>query len=262
MMEGVGKIDGREARVLLFAGEPGGVFNQYGRSSYALLLGGQTVPKETHYFPRNTLSSLIKSGDAFYHLKLEGTYSNGLPARLVLTRDTSPTGSLAVKLVGSNALHTTCTAFNLSGTRDKTIVLPFSSIKEQVTVPAGAYTLDGGVLAYGTGNRPDWEVSFSKGPSTFIRAGETNEQALGLPILHVRAINEQERYGSRAKEMTSFKQGTRIYLEPKIVGQAGEILTRFRQGPADRSNRSYRTPHITITGPGDKEFLSKAMEYG
>lgn len=262
LMEGAAKMDGRDARVLLFASEPGGVFDQYGRASYALLLDGESVGEQGGYFPRNTLSSLIKSGNNFYHLKLEGHYTNGLPARLVLTRDTSPTGSLAVKLVGSNALHATCSSLNLSGAEDKTIVLPCSSSKEKVTLPVGAYALDAGVLAYGTAARPDWEVAFSKGPCATVKAGEVTEKALGQPALRVRAVNERERYNSKGKETATFKKGTRIYLEPTIVGQAGEIFTRFRQGPPGRSDKGSRPPHITITGSDGKELLSKTMEYG
>jgi len=262
LMEGSAKFNNRDTRLLLFASEPGGVFNKFGRSYYSLSPASQPGPEPSRYVPRNTLSSLITSEGKFYHLKVEGSYSNGLPARVVLTKDTSPTGALAVKLVGSNSLEATFSSLNLSGAEDKTIVLHVGSSKEKVTLPVGAYVLDAGMISYGPSDRQDWEVSFTKGPRATVKADQVSEQTLGQPTLQVRAVKERERYNRKATESAAFKKGTRIYLEPRIVGRAGEIFSRFRQGPAARRNKSDRPPRITITGPDGKELLSKVMEYG
>ena len=120
LLEGAATLNGRPARLLLYASNPGGGFDQYGRSSYSLLLGDQAKPVPGQYVPRETLSSLIASEGQFYHLTLEGRYSNGLPARVLLAKDTSPTGALAVKLVGSNALQATFSSLDLHGAEDKT----------------------------------------------------------------------------------------------------------------------------------------------
>ena len=262
LMEGSATLGGRSARLLLYASEPGGGFDRYGHASYSLLLGDQARPKPGNYIPRETLSSLIASEGQFYHLTLQGRYSNGLPARVLLAKDTSPTGALAVKLVGSNALEATFSSLYLQGAEDETVFLRLSTSKENLTLPVGGYVLDSGMVAYGTSNRQDWQVTFSQGPRATVEAGQAFEQPLGQPTLHVRAINEGERYTGRATESATFKQGTRIHLEPRIVGHGGEVFGRFRQDTAAKGRMTDRPPRITITGPDGQELLSKTMEYG
>jgi hypothetical protein len=262
LLEGAATFNGRTARLLLYAGNPGGGFDQYGRSSYSLLLGDQAKPAPGQYLPRETLSSLIASEGQFYHLTLQGRYSNGLPARVLLAKDSSPTGALAVKLVGSNALQATLSSLYLHGADDKTIVMRVGASKEKVALPEGAYVLDSGAVCYGASNRQDWEVSFSAGPRATVKAGEVFEQALGQPTLKVRAVKERDRYNSTQAESATFKQGTQIYLEPKVVGQGGEVFGRFRQSTLAKADKTDRPPRISITGPDGKELLSKVMEYG
>jgi len=262
LMEGSAVLGDRPARLLLYANEPGGGFDRYGRSSYSLQLGDEAKPEPGRYVPRERLSSLIASEGQFYHLTLEGRYSNGLPARVLLAKDTSPTGALAVKLVGSNALQATFSSLYLHGAEDRTVFLHLSASKEKLTLPAGAYVLNNGMASYGTSNRQDWQVTFSQGPRATVEAGQVSEQPLGQPTLRVRAINERERYTDKATESATFKKGTLIYLEPRIVGQGGEVFSRFRQNTAAKDQMTDRPPRITITGPDGKELLSKTMEYG
>ena len=262
LMEGTATLNGKPTRMLLYATGPGGSFDQYGRSSYSLLSADQAKPAPNSYIPRETLSSLINNGGQFYRLKLDGRYSNGLPARVLLAKDTSPTGALAVKLVGSNALQATLSSVSLYGADDKTVVMRVSSTKEKMTLPEGAYVVDNGQVAYGTTNPQNWEVSFSAGPRATVKAGETCEQVLGKPTLKVRAINERDRYSSNPTELTSFKRGTRIYLEPRIVGQGGEVFGRFRQGPVGGGTQADRPPRITITASSGRQLLAQTMEYG
>ena len=117
-------------------------------------------------------------------------------------------------------------------------------------------------MSYGASNRQDWEVSFSAGPRATVKAGEVFEQALGQPTLKVRAVKERDRYTSSQAESATFKQGTQIYLEPRIVGQGGEVFGRFRQSTLAKGDKTDRPPRISITGPDGKELLSKVMEYG
>jgi hypothetical protein len=262
LMEGSAALGDRPARLLLYANEPGGGFDRYGRSSYSLLLGDEAKPEPGRYVPRERLSSLIASEGQFYHLTLEGRYSNGLPARVLLAKDTSPTGALAVKLVGSNALQATFSSLYLHGAEDRTVFLHLSASKEKLTLPAGAYVLNNGMVSYGTSNRQDWQVTFSQGPRATVEAGQVSEQPLGQPTLRVRAINERERYTGKATESATFKKGTRIYLEPRIVGRGGEVFGRFRQSTAAKGDKTDRPPRITITGLDGQELLSKTMEYG
>ena len=262
LMEGSATLGDRPARLVLYSSEPGGGFDQCGHSSYSLLLGDQARPEPGQYVPRERLSSLIASEGQFYRLTFQGHYSNGLPARVLLVKDTSPTGTLAVKLVGSNALQATFSSLYLHGAEDETIVLHLSASKEKLTLPVGAYVLDSGTVSYGTSNRQNWEVAFSQGPRATLEADQVFEQPLGQPTLRVRAINERERYTAEVTESATFKKGTRIYLEPRIVGQGGEVFGRFRQKTAAKGQMADRPPRITITGPDGKELLSKTMEYG
>jgi hypothetical protein len=262
VLEGAATLNGRPTRLLLYASNPGSGFDQYGHSSYSLLPGDRSKPVPGEYIPRETLSSLVASEGKFYHLTIQGRYSNGLPARVLLAKDTSPTGALAVKLVGSNTLQATFSSLDLRGAADKTIFLRMGASKEKLTLPEGAYVLQSGVVSYGASNRQDWEVSLTEGPCAAVKAGQVYEQALGQPTLRVRAINERERYTSTAVESATFKQGTRIYLEPRILGQGQEVFGRFRQITPVRGEKTDRPPRITITGPDGKELLSKVMEYG
>jgi hypothetical protein len=262
VLEGAATLDGRPIRVRLFASTPGGRFDQYGRSSYSLLPGDRSKPVPGEYIPRELLSSLVASEGRFFHLTLQGRYSNGLPARVLLAKDTSPTGVLAMKLVGSNTLQATFSSLDLRGAEDKTIFLRLGASKERMTLPEGAYVLQSGVISYGVSNRQDWEGSFTEGPCAAVKAGQVYEQALGLPTLRVRAINERDRYTSTPAESATFKQGTRIYLEPRILGQGQEVFGRFRQTTLARGEKTDRPPRITITGPDGKERLSQVMEYG
>lgn len=262
LLDSPATLNGRPARLLLYASSPGGGFDQYGRSSYSLLLGDQAKVVADGYIPREMLSSLIASEGQFYRLTLQGHYSNGLPARVLLAKDASPTGALAVKLVGSNALQATFSSLHLRGAEDKTIFLRVGASKERLTLPQGAYVLDSGVVSYGTSNRQDWEVSFTEGPCATVKAGEVFEQALGQPTLRVRAIKERDRYTSDPAESATFKRGTPLYLEPRILGQGREVFGRFRQGTPAGGDKTDRLPRITITGPDGKQLLSKVMEYG
>ena len=149
-----------------------------------------------------------------------------------------------------------------SGAEDKTIVLRIGTSKEKVTLPVGAYVLDSGMISYGAPDRQDWDVSFSGGPCATVKAGEVFEQALGQPTLRVRAINEGDRYASNPSESATFKQGTKIYLEPRILGCCQEVFGRFRQSALAKGEKTDRPPRITIAGPDGKELLSKVMEYG
>ena len=262
LLEGTATLDGRPTRLLLYANGPGGAFDQYGSSSYSLLWGSRTNIAAGEYVSREQLSSVIASEGQFYRLALEGRRSNGLPARVLLVKDTSPTGTLAVKLAGSNSLATTLSSVYLHGVEDKTVYFRVSPAKDSMVLPVGTYAMDNGALAYGASDSRDWELSFSQGPSVTVKAGEVFEQGLGEPALKVRAIKETDRWNRQAVGSDTFKRGTAIYLEPRIVGKGGEVLTRFRQAVAGKREKTDRPPRITITGPDGKEVLSKTMEYG
>ncbi len=261
VLEATATLENEPARLLLFASSPGQGFDRYGNSRYALLLGKQADTSAKDYFPRETLSTLINAKGQFYHMTIEGRRSNGLPARALLAKDTSPTGGLAAKMVGSNQLQSTFTSIYLQGVDDKTVFFRVASSNDTLTLPAGAYALSSGVASYGKSNSHEWEVSFAEGPRGTVKAGEVVEVALGRPVLRVRAVDEQNRYDPKALESATYKKGTKIYLEPKITGTGNEVFSRFRQ-PDAKGKRQDRPPVITITSSGGKQVLSKTMEYG
>jgi hypothetical protein len=262
LMEGTATLNGQPARLLLYECRPGGEFDKYGSSSYSLFFGDQPGLGGGQYVARETLSTLISSEGGFYHLTIEGKRSNGLPARALLVKDDSPTGVLAVKLVGSNALQATLTSVYLHGLDESTAFLRVGKSKDKLSLPQGTYAVDTGIVSYGSSDTHDWEVSFSKGPRAKVQAGDTVEVALGQPTIEVRAVEERNRYDQQAAGKTRFKKGTRIYLEPRIIGKGQEVFSRFRQPMVARAGKADRPPRITITNQEGKQVLSTVMEYG
>lgn len=261
LLEGTATLNGQSTRLLLYAAGPGGGFDEYGSSSYSLLPGKSATNVVGQYIPRETLSSLLSSEGQFYHLTIDGRRSNGLPARALLVKDPTPTGSLVVKLVGSNTLQGAISTLYLHGVDDKTVFLRVGATKKNVVLPEGSYALHYGVVAYGASNA-DWDVSFSQGPRATIKAGEPTQIELGQPTLTVRAIKETDRYNREVAGSTTFKKGMRIYLEPKLVGKGQEVFSRFRQTTMAKNQKTDRPPNITITSPDGKQVLSSTMEYG
>jgi len=169
---------------------------------------------------------------------------------------------LAVMLMGPNPLNSSLTTLYLRGVEDKTVHFRVGTAKERVALPTGNYALSSGAASYGTSEVHDWEVSFTQGPCAEVKAGEVVELALGKPTLSVRAIEEKDRYNAQAVAMTTFKKGTRIYLEPKIVGEGQEVFSRFRQPTVANDQKADRPPKVTITASNGKRLLAATMEYG
>jgi hypothetical protein len=264
LLDGSAALNGKPARLLLFANHPAGVFDRFGSSSFSLLLEDAAKTATGQYLPREQLSSLISSGGQFLHLSVEGRRSNGLPARVVLTRDTTPTGELTVKLTGSNSLESALGSLYLNGVDDRAVFLRVEGKQGKMKLPAGTYGLDSGSLAYGTTNSREWDVSFSQAPQATIKGGAVTELALGQPVLTVRAVEEKNRYDRMASGAATFKRGARIYLEPRILGKGGELYGQFRQAVPGRdvSDKADRPPQVTITGSDGKQLHSSTMEYG
>jgi hypothetical protein len=261
-LEGNSTINGKSARLLLYADGFGGKFTTYGSSQYALLLGKETVVAAGQYVSHETLSSLICCAGQFYRLKFEGQRSKGHVARAMLLKDTSPTGALAVKLVGSNALEATISNLYLQGVDDRTVFFRLEHLKDKL--PVGAYVLRRGSVSYGPSGQGGWEMSFTEGPRAVLEADKQVEVAIGGPTLNVQAIEERDRYSMNTMNTPSasvFKKGARLYFEPRIVGKDKEVFSRFRQRRAD-AKLVDTPPNITITGPNGKVLLTKAMEYG
>jgi hypothetical protein len=261
LMEGTATLNQQPARLLLYANRPGGSFQQFGSSSYSIFDGKRQFDR-SEYVPRQVLSSLICEKGEYYRLTVEGRRTNGLPARVVLVKDTSPTGTLSVKMAGSNVFAGNFTSLSLRGDEPSTVFLNLDSPGEKLNVPIGTYVLSRGTASYGGAAGRDWQVSFTDGPHATLKAGETTEVAMGQPTLTVRAVDEKHRYASDTPTASTFKRGTKIYLEPKMLGKSKEVFSRFRQQVPTNSELQDRPPTITITAQNGKRVLSKTMEYG
>jgi hypothetical protein len=262
VLEGKAVLNGRPARLLLFASSPGGDFDLYGSSFYALQFGEEAA-MNLPYASRERLSSVICCGEGqFYRLTIEGRRTNGLPARAFLVKDASPTGALAVKMVGPNSLPLPTALENLylHGLDDKAVFLQVGNSKETVVLPEGTYELENGMANYGSSNN-DWDVLFFDTSVVRVKAGGLCEVMLGEPSLTVRAVEARDRDRRQVTGLARFKQGTRIYIEPRIVGKGQQVFRRFRQANM-RGQRVDRPPKITITRPDGKELLPHVMEYG
>ena len=254
ILEGTASFRGSQERLVLFTAGLDGDFDRYGRSSYALLAGEQDV----QYPPQATLSSLIFHEDTFYQLRFEDASEPGRPKRVALVEDTSPTGLLAVKLQGSEALTARVDYATVKGKADKSIHF---GVRKTQQFPVDEYVLEQGQFQFGQNDKFDWKVSFSNGPDFRIDDNRTSTLELGKPQLAVSSVDERKRYGSDVKELDTFTSQDQIYLSPKITGITGEAYARFQKRD-DGGRFNDVKPHLIIKGPTGKEVVSQDLEYG
>ena len=257
VLEGEAPLAGKPTKMILYANGFSGSFTTFGSCSYALIPARQ---KSEGYISRDTLSSLLQHEGKFYHLKFDGVHEKGRTLRVVLEKDTTPTGQIAVEVKGQDALQARLTSMSIDGTADPSIHFGLSNA--QSTLPAGQYKLSRGWLSYGTGKDAPWRVDFDQGPGFDVTAGKTSTIKLGKLALSLRAVDEQERYRSDVKERTTFAKGTAIYLTPEIKGEASEVYMRFSQQETGSNRRADVKPHLAIAGPDGKQIVSADLEYG
>jgi hypothetical protein len=212
------------------------------------------------YLPRSTLSSLIYHAGTFYRLKLQGTHARDSAIRVVMEKDATPTGQVAIDVTGQEGLKTRLTGVRLQGAKDASLQLYLSAA--QPTLPVGQYKMSYGYVGYGFQSKDEWNVNFENGPQFDIKAAESTRVSLGQPVLSVKAIEEKDRYVDGAKERSTYAKGTEIYLSPQIKGKAGEVYMRFDQKNAGNNSPTGIKPHVTIRDPDGKTVASTDMEYG
>ncbi|MCU0916593.1 MAG: hypothetical protein MUC88_18835 [Planctomycetes bacterium] len=257
VLEGEATLAGTPMRLVLYANGFQGSFTDFGACSFALLPAGQASPA---YLPRNTLSSLINHEGTFYRLKLQGTHARDSALRVVVEKDTAPTGQGAIDLGGKEGMKTRLSGVRIQGEKDSTI--HFSVADTRPTFPTGQYRIASGYVSYGAESNSEWNVSFNGGPSFDIKAAETTRLDLGKPVLTISAIDERDRYSDNAQERTTYTKGASIYLAPQIKGKAGEVYMRFARKNAKAGNFEDVKPHFRITDSGGKQVASGDMEYG
>ena len=89
VLEGQATLAGIPTRLVLFSNGFGGSFTEFGQGSIMLLPAER---KLEGYLSRSTLSSLIYHAGTFYRLKLQGTHTKDSAIRVVMEKDTTPTG--------------------------------------------------------------------------------------------------------------------------------------------------------------------------
>lgn len=260
VLEGETKIGNEPARLTLLSAGLSGSFSQFGRSYASLQVGDDQLEKQPGH---NTLSRLIWANEHFYRLNILHPTDRPSNLRVVLEEDTLPRGRLRVKLHAGNLIPSEIRWARVQGATGEegiSLALPTDSM----ALPMGAYRLDRGALYYGTKtNEKAWTVDFDTGPVFTVKAEEESAIKLGQPKLQIQAVNQRDRYQSNPQTQTTYKRGTRIYLNRQVAGQAGESYGRFEERRSAEGRR-YREiePHIRIANPQGKQILSKDLEYG
>jgi len=257
ILEGQTSLGGEPMRLLLYSQGFPGTFTWFGRSSFMLVPASK---KLEGFLPRNTLSSLIYHDRTFYRLKVYGSHEKGKTVRVVLEKDTTPTGDMAVDVAGKDPLKTRLAQTTILGARDTSIEFDLAGVPP--ALPIGQYKLGSTDVTYGLQSDEQWRLRVNEGPAFDIQAGQTSRIKLGEPALSIRAIAEQDRYKSDVKERSTYAKGTAIYLTPQIKGKAGEVYMRFSRKNAGSENMTDIKPHLTIVDPGGKQIASADLEYG
>jgi hypothetical protein len=257
VLEGEASLAGVPTKLVLSANRFAGPFVAFGSSRCSLF---PAEPKLESPPPRSPLSRLIQYQGTFYRCKLDGTYGKGRTLRVILEKDTTPTGPLTATLRGKEALQFRLASAALRGVNDDSIY--FNLPEAPASLPEGRYRLSSAGIDYGAQKDNEWRVTIDGGPAFEIKAGQTRPIEMGALTLAIRAMDEQDRNRSDAKERSTFAKGTSIYLALEIKGKAGEVYTRFSQRSVGGNDFSDVKPHVAILDAGGKLLTSVDMEYG
>jgi hypothetical protein len=257
VLEGNAKINGKETDLILYTNGFHGTFQEFGRSRYALI---STTARKEQYIPRKTLSSLINHEAQFYRVQTYGSNEKGRRVRIVLEKDTTPRGDLAVAFAGKDNLKAKLNSATITGDGDSTIQFDISG--GQSSVPEGRYKLIRGYVNYGDGDEGSWEAKFSEGPQVLIDDKKVCKVEFGTPKLSVRAVDVKDRYQTDVKEKKSYPQGTTVYLSPVIKGKLQETYSWFSKTDQESRRREDIEPTVRVVDSEGKEIVSATMEYG
>jgi len=255
VLEGRTQVGDQQARLLLYPSGMSGDFDTFGLSDASLQIG-ETLTRKPD---RSDLSRLWHANDRFYRLEIKHPEDNRAALRVVMTEDTSPTGQVKAQLTFKEEAHGKIQHALIRGATledNISLALPEASM----ALPIGTYRLDRGALSYGVDEKNQWQVDFTDGPVMTIKQGTENTVSLGSPTLALCAIDTKDRYRANPSTQTTYQKGTRIYLDRKVTGQAGESYGRFQR--LKGRSRTDILAHITIANPKGKQILSKDLEYG
>ena len=256
VVEGVSRVGGNKMSLVLMTNGFSGSFVQFGKSYYSIKENGKNIHSSVF---RQNLSSLINYGGVFYRMRFLESAENEGGMRVVLEKDTSETGEVAVKLLGNESLKVRLNNASISGAKDKTISFNVAGGKA-VTLPVGEYTIDSGYIYYGKENADECNVSFTEGPVAKVESSKLQEVEIGKLQVQVSAIDQKKRGRSDAEEKSVYAKGTTVFLSPKVKGKSGELYSRFSQRESKR--RKDMPPTVEITDSDGKQIASGTMEYG
>ncbi len=257
VLEGQAAFSGQPMRLFLYGDQFSGSFTTFGQCSFALLPVGR---KPEGDLPRTTLSSLICHQRTFYRLKFDGAHEKDKTLRLILVKDTSPVGRVAVNLTGKDLPKIRLDNATITGANDSSIQVKPESILS--LLPVGKYRLSSGRVLYGAESDDQWRVDFSEGPDFAVARNETTDVKIGGLALAVKAVEEQRGDGGDVKKKTVYSRDASIYLSPQIKGAGSEVYTRFSRKDAGSGNMTNIEPHITIVDRDGKQVASADLEYG
>lgn len=256
VMKGSTTINDKKIQMILYANGLSGSFVEFGRGYCAFQ--EQSEEKNSH-ISRQTLSSLINYEGQFYRMRFINHPDKKGTIRTVLEKDTSDTGTLAVKLAGKEGIKTRLSSATINGAADSTIQFNVSGDKE-ITLPVGEYKLQRGYIYYGKESSDEYYVNFSQGPLATIEADKRFDVEIGKPKVIVSAIDQKKRYSSQVEEKSVYEKGTTVFLSPKIQGNGGELYSSFSKTESKR--RVDVEPTVEILDSKGKQVAEATMEYG
>jgi hypothetical protein len=256
ILEGQATLASEPTSLLLYGDRFTGSFTTFGRCLFSLLPTGREPDGET---VRTTLSSLIHHEGSFYRLRFDGDPAKGKTLRLILTKDTSPTGRAAIRLNAKEPLRTRPDTITINGAHDGSI--RFNPQDAQSPLPVDEYSLNSGRILYGVETDNQWQMDFIEGPAFVVVRDGTADVDLGEPAITAHATQELER-GRYSEEKTVYARGASIHFYPHIKGKAGEVYRKFSRKSDTDDQWVDVAPRVAVFDAAGKEVLSEEMGYG
>lgn len=257
VLEGQTELAGKAVRLYLYSDGFSGSFTTLRRSSFILAPADQSLKANS---PHDALSSLICHNGLFYHVGFDGAYEKGKILRMILRKDTAPTGQVAIDVKGREPLRIHPCDVIIRGAKDDSIEIRTQGI--QTSLPMGEYKLSSGDIQYGVAGDNEWKVHFDSGPNFAIaERDEVTNMEFASPALVVHAVEVLEE-GGCSQEKTVYARGAPIDLFPRITGKAGEVYVQFSRKDGAKDQWTDVTPHVSIFDPAGNEVASEDMEYG
>ena len=253
--EGEFQVGDANYAFILLDGNLNGDFQEFGQDYYALnqITDGQSGMNS------QTLSRLLPIGDLYANLSIQNQpASKDEPMEVVLTKDTSPQGSLELAVAGLDSEDAELQTMRIVDADDSAIVFMLQR-SSQASLPARRYQLQRANLTLSKDDR-FWNMSISGGPTFAVSPDRPARIVMGDPNLAVTARQEKDRYRPDIQDdLTTCKVGEDVYLSRVVTGQAGET---YGQVAVSGDEYKRHEPQVRIVNADGEEIATGAMEYG